>query len=103
MPDENGIVPTIFSVASSMIQNCFGYEPMMSVPLPADTRGFSPFDCAGDAASLEELAVETETTAARATTNDAKIAFMSTPRRYGNTRSIFRQSFCAAAHLAVQS
>ena len=31
---ENGIVPTIFSVASSMIQNCFGYAPMISVPLP---------------------------------------------------------------------
>jgi hypothetical protein len=26
-----------------MIQNCFGYEPMISVPLPAVTRGVSPF------------------------------------------------------------
>ncbi len=41
MPDWNGIVPTIFSVASSMIQYCFGYDPMIRVPLPADTRGFS--------------------------------------------------------------
>jgi hypothetical protein len=49
IPDWNGIVPTTFSVASSMIQYCFGYEPMISVPLPAETR-VSPFDCAwGDA------------------------------------------------------
>src|SRR5664279_2037569 len=41
MPDWNGIVPTTFSVASSMIQYCFGYDPMISVPLPAETRGFS--------------------------------------------------------------
>src|SRR4051812_45218663 len=41
MPDWNGMLPTIFSVASSMIQNCFGYEPMISVPLPAETRGGS--------------------------------------------------------------
>ena len=26
MPDWNGIVPTTFSVASSMIQNCFGND-----------------------------------------------------------------------------
>src|SRR2546421_12175823 len=41
MPDWYGIVPVTFSVASSMIQYCFGYDPMISVPLPADTRGFS--------------------------------------------------------------
>src|SRR2546422_10670220 len=35
MPDLNGIVPTIFSVASSMIQYWLGYAPMISVPLPA--------------------------------------------------------------------
>ena len=44
MPDWNGIVPTTFSVASSMIQNCLGYDPMISVPLPAVNRGLSPFD-----------------------------------------------------------
>src|SRR5262245_29022978 len=43
MPDWYGIVPTIFSDASSMIQYCFGYDPMISVPLPAETRGLSDF------------------------------------------------------------
>src|SRR5438034_4906576 len=37
MPDLNGIDPTIFSVASSMIQNLSGYVPTISVPLPATT------------------------------------------------------------------
>jgi hypothetical protein len=36
IPDWNGIVPTIFSEASSMIQT-LRHEPMMSVPFPADT------------------------------------------------------------------
>ena len=41
IPDWYGIVPTTFSVASSMIQYCFGYDPMINVPLPALIRGFS--------------------------------------------------------------
>src|SRR5713101_7120628 len=41
MPDLNGIDPTIFSVASSMIQNLSGYVPTISVPLPATILGLS--------------------------------------------------------------
>src|SRR5436190_22282209 len=41
MPDLNGIDPTAFSVASSMIQNLSGYVPTIRVPLPATPFGFS--------------------------------------------------------------
>src|SRR3979490_2922126 len=44
MPDLNGIEPTIFSVASSMIQNLSGYVPTIRVPLPATTFGLSAAD-----------------------------------------------------------
>jgi len=57
IPDWNGIDPTTFSVASSMIQNCYGYEPMMSVPLPALTRGFSPLDWAERTESVAAIAI----------------------------------------------
>src|ERR1043165_416448 len=56
MPEAYGMVPVIFSVASSMIQYCFGYDPMISVPLPAETRGFSPFDCAPSAPTASTIA-----------------------------------------------
>src|SRR5262245_25740754 len=56
MPDLNGIVPTIFSVASSMIQNWFGYEPMISVPLPAVSFGLSAVRTDSDARSISAAA-----------------------------------------------
>src|SRR4051812_25758319 len=103
MPDENGIVPTIFSVASSMIQNCFGYDPMMSVPLPAEIFGFSPFDCdRGDPAALVGSADRSGRAATKTNAIVARIAGF-IERGYGKTRSILRQSFWAAAHFAVQS
>src|SRR5262245_21125153 len=70
MPDWNGMVPTIFSVASSMIQYCLGYDPMMRVPFPAETLGFSAF-CSeavrsATASRPARRAASVETTAARA-------------------------------------
>src|SRR5262245_10068770 len=99
MPDVNGIVPVIFSVASSMTQNCFGYEPMISVPLPADTRGFSPFDCAETRDGSTDCVATTPVSASARIVRMGLIASVS----QGKIKSIFRQSFCAAAHFAVQS
>jgi len=65
MPDWNGMLPTTFSVASSMIQNCLGYEPMISVPVPALTFGESLFDCARGAFEAVDMTRATATPAAR--------------------------------------
>ena len=51
MPDLYGIVPTIFSVASSMTQYWLGNEPMMSVPLPATIFGGAAAFCAATSAA----------------------------------------------------
>ena len=72
---------------------------MISVPLPALTRGFSPFDCLpGDAEVFE--AVRTDSVAAAAMMTATVRVRMAA---YGKIRSILRQSFWAAAHLLVQS
>ena len=68
-------------------------EPMMSVPFPADTLGLSA-DPDGSAPPPRHMTAATVTTSG---------SLVMTGKPYGKMRSILRQSFCAAAHFAVQS